>query len=325
VLANIFYRRPRLTALALGLILVSGLAAFESLPRQEDPTVSRRVATITTFLPGGSATRVEALVTEKIERRLQALHEIANLHSRSQRGVSVITIELDDAYAGKEVDEVWSRLRDRLADVQGELPPESTAPHFEDHTTTAATLIPALVWTRDDAPQLDLLTRLAHELEQRLRNLPGTRKTKLFGAADEEIRVTIDPLTLASVSLTASDVSHAIEGADTRVPAGRLRRSAHDLLIEVEGELDSVARIRGIPLRREQDGRLLRVGDIAMVEKTTQDPPSSLALIGGRAGVAVSVTMEPERRVDHWAAQAQCWARSSWWRSSSRSWARARP
>ena len=57
-MSDLFYRNPRLTLLTIGLIAVAGLAALDALPRQEDPALARRFATITTFYPGASALRV---------------------------------------------------------------------------------------------------------------------------------------------------------------------------------------------------------------------------------------------------------------------------
>ena len=37
-MGSLFYRNPRLTLLAIGLILVAGASAFQTLARQEDPT-----------------------------------------------------------------------------------------------------------------------------------------------------------------------------------------------------------------------------------------------------------------------------------------------
>ncbi len=66
-ITDIFYRRPRLSVLALGLIIVSGLTALASLPRQEDPSLTPRSASVKIVFPGASANRVESLVTEKVE------------------------------------------------------------------------------------------------------------------------------------------------------------------------------------------------------------------------------------------------------------------
>ncbi len=300
---DLFYRNPRLTVLALGLILVAGLAALQSLPRQEDPTLARRFGTVTTHFPGASALRVETLVTDKIEAELQELHEIREIDSDSRTGISFIRLELDEQYEEEDVDEIWSKVRDRVEQARGEFPDGVRPPVFEDQTSTAITLLVGFTWERDGPPQLALMTRLADELENRLRSLDGTKETKLYGEAEEEIRVTVSPDVLASVGLTAAAVSNAVRAADAKVPAGQLRHDTNDLVIEVAGELDSLARIRSIPLL-ETSGRVLRVGDVATVERTVREPVGDEAWLSGTRGVAVSATMESNRRVDLWADAA---------------------
>ncbi len=304
-MANLFYRNPRLTILVIGLIFVGGLAALRGLPRQEDPTLSRRFATVTTFFPGATAERVESLVSEPMETKILELHEVREVFSFSRSGVSVIRIQLEDRYTEEVVDEVWSKVRDKIADAESLLPRGTTSPKFVDLTTTAATLVAALVWEGEGEVQDDLLSRLAAELENRLRTLAGTKEVEVYGEVEEEVRVTVDPTVLASLGLTAADVAGAISSADSRIPAGQARLGGRQVLIEVSGELDSLARVREIPLRAAGSGRLMRVGDVADVAKTLREPRDAVALVGGKAGVVVAATMEPQRRVDLWAAEAR--------------------
>lgn len=305
MLSNLFYRNRRLTLLVIGLAAVAGAAALQSLARQEDPTLARRFGTVTTFFPGASALRVESLVTEKIEAELRELHEIRTLESLSRAGVSLINVEFREEVGFDEVDEVWSKVRDRVGDVEGELPEGATTPDVVDQTSTAVTVIASFLWERDDAPQLDILGRLAEELQNRLRNIDGTKEVKLFGEPEEEIRVEIDPLVLGALDLTAGEVARAVARADSKVPAGQLRGARADLLVEVAGELRQIERVRGIPLRQEPGGRVLRVGDAGTVRKTVREPPATLAYVNGAPAVAVAATMEPDRRVDLWAEQAR--------------------
>ncbi len=86
----------RLLLLITALLIVSGLAAFTSLPRAEDPIISNRFANVTTSFPGASADRVETLVTEVVENKLRELSEVKLLTSSSRPGVSIVTIELKD-------------------------------------------------------------------------------------------------------------------------------------------------------------------------------------------------------------------------------------
>ncbi|MDX1648439.1 MAG: efflux RND transporter permease subunit, partial [Myxococcota bacterium] len=303
--SNLFYRNRRLTLLVIGLVAVAGAAALSSLARQEDPTLARRYGTVTTFFPGASALRVETLVTEKIEAELREVHEIRTIDSLSRQGVSLIGVEFRDEIGSDEVDEVWSRVRDRVSDAEALLPAGATSPEVEDQTSTAVTLIASFLWEREDAPQLDILTRLAEELQNQLRNLEGTKEVELFGEALEEIRIEVDPLALAALDLSPAEVARAVARADAKVPAGQLRAARTELLVEVAGELSSVERVRRIPVRQDADGRVLRVGDAAQVRKTVRDPPETLAYVDGRPAVAVAATMEPDRRVDLWAQAAR--------------------
>ncbi|MBW2447310.1 MAG: efflux RND transporter permease subunit [Deltaproteobacteria bacterium] len=186
--SNAFYRNPRLTVLFLGLVAVAGLSALQSLARQEDPTMARRFASVRTVFPGASALRVESLVTDKLEAELRELHEIREIDSDSRTGISSLHIELEARYNEEDVDEIWSKVRDRIEQARGEFPPGVGAPDFRDQTSTAITLLVGFTWEQDGAPQLGILTRLAEELENRLRNVPGTKETDLYGEAEEEIR-----------------------------------------------------------------------------------------------------------------------------------------
>lgn len=303
-MANLFYRNPRLTVLVVLLVLVAGFTALQGLPRQEDPALSRRFATVTTFYPGAAAERVESLVTDPLERRILELHEVHEIESVSRNGVSALKLQLGEQYYEKDVDQIWSKVRDKVADARAAMPEGVGRTEFRDLTTTAATLVIGLVWRGEGPAQMDLLTRLAADLENRFRSFPGTKEVETFGAADEEVRVTVDPAVLAAAGLAAGDIARAIGAADSKAPAGLVRRGGSELLIQVRGELDSLSRVREVPLRG-RNGRLLRVGDIAAVEKTVREPPRSVAVLSGERGVAVAVTMEPRQRVDLWTERAR--------------------
>ncbi|MEE4361530.1 MAG: efflux RND transporter permease subunit [Pseudomonadales bacterium] len=303
-LGTLFYRNPRLTLLAVGFILISGFAALQTLARQEDPTLTERFAGIDTFLPGATADRVETLVTEKIETRLREIPEIRTLASKSRAGYSLIDVELADAVRPEQVDVVWSEVRDKLGEIEPELPAGTTKPDLKVRGPVATTLAVAFTWQGEGEPQLRLLSRLAEDLQVRLANLSGTKETDVWGEADEEIRITADPRALAAVGLTADTLAARVRASDTRDAAGQLRNGDNDLLVEVKGELDSVERIARIPLAERDDGRYLRVADVADVRREAADPPRTMALAKGARTVVVTTVMEPNQRIDLWVANA---------------------
>ncbi|QDU60789.1 Nickel and cobalt resistance protein CnrA [Planctomycetes bacterium Pan216] len=296
-----FYRRPRLLVLALGLIVVAGLSSFYVLPRMEDPNIAERIALVNTVFPGADAERVESLVTEKLEEELEEIEEIRELRSFSRPGISTISVRLQPYVRRDQVDEVWSRVRDKLTDAEPNLPPGVLKPRFDRVRTKAYATIVALVWELPGDPNYAILRRETEEMKSVLRAVPGTEDIDTFGDPEEEIRVTIDQAQLAMLGMTTRDLSRQIIASDAKVAAGAFRAGKEQLLLEVEGELDSLQRVARTPIHFGAQGQLVQLDDVAEVTKGITDPPSSLALIGGRPAIALGAVVLNSKRIDHWA------------------------
>ena len=245
-MTSLFFDNRRLLTLAISLILVAGLSSYYVLPRMEDPVLSQRAAIVNTLLAGASAERVEALVTEKLEEELQEIEEIKEMRSSSRNGISTVTIELKDTIY--EVDEVWSRVRDKLDDAKPLLPVAASDPDFELLKVTAYASIVSLVWDLPTEPNYAILRRQAESLEDLLRSIPGTRDVDIYGDPQEEILVEIRQDELASLGLTIADVTRQLQASDAKVSAGLLRTDQGNLVIEVDTELTSLERIRRMPI-----------------------------------------------------------------------------
>ncbi len=294
-----------LLGLAVALILIAGLSAWGNLPRTEDPRITTRNALIVTPLAGGDARRVESLVTKKLEDALRQVAEIKTLESTSRAGVSLISVELDDAVGPGENQNVFSKIRDRLAEVQADLPPEAGRPLLDDlRGALAYSLIAAVSWQGDGQPPLGILDRLSLDLADRLRNLTGTEQVVRFGAAQEEIRVEMDADRLAALGMTVTGVAERLAGADPRRPAGVLWTEANRMQVEVAGSFAAAERVAAVPLVND-DGRLVRVGDLGQVAKTWADPPREIASADGRRAVLIGVRTRAGVSLDDWAIKAR--------------------
>lgn len=310
-MVGIFYRNVRLLVLTITLIIVWGITSYQVLPRLEDPTIVSRIAIVTTFLPGASAERVEALVTERIEDEISEIEEIKNYQSISRTGSSVITIELLDRVKQNEADVIWSRVRSRLQNVQAEIPQDATEPELEETEVRSYAYLVALTWNQSDSPNYAILSRKAKTLQDRLRSIDGTEKVDIFGAPEEEITIEVNSSKLGALGLTAQDLSRQIEQSDSKVAAGQIYSSSNDLPIEVEGELDSLERVRKIPIRcvscsltNNNESHFTYLGNIAQIQKGIANPPRELNLVGGKTAISVAVFVDPEKRLDQWRGEA---------------------
>lgn len=304
-MTTLFYRLPRLTILAVIVALISGFFAILTLGRQEDPTLIERYGFVLTTLPGADAERIEATVTEPIERRLLELPEVSETESTSRANVSQVSIEIDESLSAAEVDNAWTLIRQQAQLAQSDLPSGASTPFVRRVYVGAATMTVALTWEGEGEPGLAVMARLAAGLEDRFRGLNATEETEIMGLPEEEVRVIADPEALAAAGLSLNDAARLVGAADAKAPAGEVRGDRSNIGLEIGGEFDGVARIRSIPLVQSADGTALRVGDVADVVKGIADPPTKLAFSDGKRAVFVTAYIQSNQRVDVWAEAAR--------------------
>ncbi|NEQ97282.1 MAG: efflux RND transporter permease subunit [Cyanothece sp. SIO2G6] len=300
-----FTRNGRLLILTLILIAVWGITSYLTLPRLEDPELISRNAVVKTFLPGASAERVEALITEPLEEEFAAVEEILTYESTSRAGSSVITLELNETVAADEVDTIWSRVRDKMNQVAVTLPPGTTAPELDEVEVKGYAIIASLTWRQDDAPNYTILSRLVNTLEERLQAIPGSESTDLFGVPDEEIVVEVDSAQLVSLGLTSVDVSRQLANSDAKGTAGQFRGAIADIPITLDNELDSLTRLRQTPITFGRDDQFVYLDDIAQISKGTVEPLPDVAIVKGQPAVVIGTFIESSTRIDQWARTAR--------------------
>nr|WP_289136858.1 efflux RND transporter permease subunit [uncultured Halomonas sp.] len=292
----------RLLALSLGLLIVAGLSAIQTLPRAEDPHLVARIATVLAPYPGATPEQIEALVARPIEQELRTIAEIDVLESTSRQGIAVLSLELSDAVTN--VTPVWSRVRDKLSDVAPSLPEGVQTPELLDDRGYAFSIVAALRWTLDTPPNPQLMERYAERLEDQLRQVAGTEYTHRFGVAGEQVEVMVDPLELNALGLSVGQLAGAIEASDGRRTAGEVVTQGHRLTVGLSGEFDALDRLREINVTTQQ-GQSVKLGEIAELRRGVQDPPSAVALLNGERAVFVGARMVPGQRIDAWVERAQ--------------------
>jgi multidrug efflux pump len=295
-----FFRRGHLLALSIIIILVAGLSAVINLPRLEDPRIDLRNVTVLTSYPGASAERVEALVSDVLEDELRELYEIKEIKSTSKAGFSSVVVELQDWVDDSTNQQIFSKIRDSLENASVRLPVGASKPILEDKRgATAFTMLISIDADMPETTSLSASGRLASELVDRVRNVPGTELVRLYGNPIEEVVVALDPQALASVGLSIGQVSERIRTADSKLPAGILRTSQKNIRVQVAEPLESLNIIANIPLVAA-DGSYLRLADVATIEQSWQTPEREFAIVDGRRTIFMAARMQSTVRVDQW-------------------------
>ncbi|MGB1142106.1 MAG: efflux RND transporter permease subunit, partial [Halioglobus sp.] len=139
--ARFIYNHPRYFVLLILCVLAVGLNSYQLIPRQEKPTLVNMIGNVTTFYPGATPARVESLVTTPLEDEIRRIKEVDEIFSTSATGISSINVRIDDTLPDERLEQVWSEVRDAIADARALLTAEASEPVFESDRLTAFTSI----------------------------------------------------------------------------------------------------------------------------------------------------------------------------------------
>ena len=214
------------------------------------------------------------------------------VHAQTRNAV-LRPIELRDEV--QDAAPVWQRVRQKLASAGFQLPAGVIGPELDDEIMGTFAQLIALT---SDAASYRELEDAAQELEDRLRYLPMTASTSLFGVQPEVIEVELDAARLAAHHLSWEQVSRVIARRNTQQPAGRLQANAQELLIEPTGEFSSERELGHMVLVTAPGGRTIRLSDVAHIQRKTQTPAEPLARLDGHRAVILGVRAREAIRID---------------------------
>lgn len=302
---TLFFKLPRLTILAILVILLGGAGALLALGRQEDPTLVERFGIVLVTLPGADAERMEALIAEPLERAMMELPEVNQVQTTARNGVVQVSIDIREDLSPAEVDDAWTLIRQQAAKAEQSFPEGASNAEVTRIYVGASTMAVSLTWTGQGEAPLAVMRRISLDLQNAFQRLNGTELTEAFGRPAEEVRVIVNGEALSAAGVSVAAAARAIMAADVKTPAGRLRTDGGTIGVEVGGELDSIARLRGVPIIQTPTGSVLRVGDVANVVKGFEDPPTRMAFENNQRAVIVAAYISPNQRVDVWADAAR--------------------
>mgnify|MGYP001381007704 FL=1 len=302
-LINIFIDRPRILILTLVFILLAGASSYISIPRQENPELAQRWASIIAIDPGASASRIETQVITKLESALQEIIEIERLDANIQAGSAQMLIELEDYVTFDLIEQTWSEILDKIALVEPTLP-KTTSVELIRSSGPPISVLYALTWKGQGEAPIILMSRLGDELRRKLAFVDNTERTGLFGIANEEVLVEIDTNKLALLNLSLAQVSQALAKYDSKKPLGKSSDANNEILLKIKENLVNVSQIKDLPIQVIDGYGVVRLQDIASVKKKPFTPIEDIALSNGKRTVLVEAKAAFGQRIDLYVGQA---------------------
>ncbi|UYM16092.1 efflux RND transporter permease subunit [Endozoicomonas euniceicola] len=276
----------RTTLVMLLVLVLSGLQAYQNLPRAYDPGFVIRVAKVITQFPGASPERVETLITDKIEKAVREIPELDFVKSSSQTGTSIVTVNIQERYT--HMRPIWDSLRRKMEGIAGELPEGTIGPVVNDEFGEVFGVMVTL--TGEDFSYRELKS-IADDVRDEFLRLPEVAKVEIYGAQEERIFIRYDNDHLGQLGLSPGLLMQQLSSRNIVVPGGAINLRHERIELEPTGNFESVNDIRQTVIPVPGSDRVLHLDDVATIERGYVDPVRSLVKASGVPALALGIAM----------------------------------
>ncbi|XOV87980.1 MAG: efflux RND transporter permease subunit [Pseudomonadota bacterium] len=297
---DLFTRHPVAANLAMIMMVLSGLWAADRINTQLDPTVEWPIVFVYANWRGASAEDVEQLVIVPIEQKLGSLAHLQEISSTSYTGGGRIRIQFTfDADMTLALDTV----KDRVAQVRNF--PADMEPIRISRATDYEDIAVVLVTSEGD------LAELIPEVRRMERELlaAGIDLVEFDGLPEEEIAIQVSSARLVELGSSLDQIAAQVRNSSSNTPAGTVGQGQGARQLRSLDQQRDPAGFEQLEVALQPDGRLTRLGDVAVIERRakpgqprlTQDGKTAIELELYR--LSDSDAIESAERLHQWLEQ----------------------
>ena len=305
--AHFFVDRPIFATVVSIILVLVGVIAYLQLPIVQYPEIAPPTVVVRASYPGADADTVAATVATPLEQEVNGVEGMLYMSSYSTSDGSMsltITFAL-----GTDLDLAQVLVQNRVAIALPRLPEEAqrlgvtTAKSSPDLMMVVHMLSPDGTYD-----QLYVSNYARSQVRDLLVRLPGVGDLQLFGERQFAMRVWIDPDKLASYDLSAADVVAALREENVQVSGGSIGAppqptdTAFQYIVTTQGRFSDAREFREIVVKRGDQGRVVRLRDVARVELGAQDYLRN-SYLNGKEAVALGIFQRPGSNALDTAAQ----------------------
>ena len=281
-------RYPVTTTVGVILVVLFGLVSLTRLPIQLTPDVSKAEITVETRWPGASPKEVEREIVDEQEEQLKSVEGHEKMFGESSYDSAKIVLRFP---AGTNNDTALLRVSNRLNQVK-KYPDEVDEPVISSADTRGN----AMGWfifepLADNLVEIDTMRDFAEDvIKARFERISGVAASNVYGGRERELRVLVDPLKLATRSLTMRDLAQALDQENRDYSAGDFDEGKRAYVVRTTGEYQSPEDVGNVIIAR-RNGAPVYVRDIADVRIAYKDPLHVVREMG-RNSIAVNAIRE---------------------------------
>ena len=287
-ITKFFIQRPVLFWSLMVGIVIAGVLSFVQMPKLEDPAVAGKQAMVVVPYMGASAHEVELRVAQVMEEELRTLPKVKRIQSECRPNMALIKVEYDWGLMMKDLEQSFDLLRRKVGAAKGKLPQDCYDPIVVDDMMDVYGIFYSFT---GPGYSFEELNDYAQVIKRELLAVPGVKRINIAGNRDEVINIRVSKEVISRNGLLPTQIMMSLQNAGKVVPAGSYQKDSDKIQFRVSDAVDNEADIREM-LIRTADGKQVRLGDIATVERTYSDPQRNGFFVNGEPALAICMAME---------------------------------
>ncbi len=282
-LSDLSIRRPVFTTMMSFAIIVMGLLSLGRLPTDLYPPVDFPILLVQTIYPGASPEDIERDITTPLEDSVGGISGIDKMQSFTRDSVSMMVIQFK---MGTDLEAATNQVRDRVGVAKKKLPAGAEDPSIQQIDIGALPIFVATLATDGD---VNFTRELADSrLKPFLEQVDGVGSVNVVGGQDREITVDLDLDRLAALQIPASSIAERIGWENISLPVGQFDAHGYAIGVRADGQYRSVDDLRSTVVSMTQDGRQVRLGEVAEVSDA-HATPTRYVRNNGRDAVSLEI------------------------------------
>ena len=277
--------RRRAVLLVLVFLLISGLAAYQNIPKESEPDIAIPIIYVSMSHEGISPEDAERLLVRPMEKELKSIEGVKEMSATASEGHASLTLEFD---AGFDGDAALDDVREAVDKAKVKLPDSSDEP--EVHEVNVA-LFPVLSMSLSGPVPERHLLRIARDLRDDLEALPGVLEVEIGGEREEVLEIIVDPLILETYQIDFESVLSIVNRNNSLVAAGAIDSGQGRQVMKVPGVIENLEDIMALPIK-VVDGQVVTFREVATVQRAFKDPQDF-----GRVNGLPALSLEVKKRV----------------------------
>jgi len=295
-LSHFFIERPIFAGVLSVFITLIGIFAYPLLALSQYPDIAPPTVAVIANYPGASAETLAETVAAPLEQEINGVEDMIYMTSSSSNGMVQITVTFRP---GTDLDSAQVLVQNRVNLAEPRLPEQVRQVGVIVNKQSTGFLMVVGLTAADESLSADYVGNYATStLRDRLLRVEGVGEVQVFGGGLYAMRVWIDPGKAAERNLTPNEIIAALRAQNVQAAGGTVGQPpfgpsvANELPVEVQGRLSTPEAFGDIVLRRDAEGRTIRLRDVARVEIGAQDY-GVRGYFSGERGVAMAVLQQP--------------------------------